>query len=403
MFTYSLSKSWTRENAKKEGVFLAYEILDRELPSNRSPKLKTLKEHYSIPLEIVTIQDIETYTNKPPAAGEHIHFRESLRKHWYFLVFHDGRSALAAGPVNPSLPYGAMPIGIIITIIGLPILTVLLVLRIEPQLTKVEQASLAFAQGDLSARVDNKHGPSKELAISFNEMAERIEQLIKSRDELVQAVSHELGSPLSRLRFHIELLENQIDDKNLERLNAMTNELDALDELVSELLGYVQSADLELNQHRFNPEQILRDLLELTQLEASPDRAMHVGLEINNPSEVFADKKLFQRAVENILRNAFRHATSKVQVQLKRENEFVCVAIHDDGPGIPLEIRDKVMAPFFRQEPDRSRKAGGMGLGLAIVNRIIQRHGGKLTIGDSPLGGVLVETFWPIESDSTAN
>jgi signal transduction histidine kinase len=99
--------------------------------------------------------------------------------------------------------------------------------------------------------------------------------------------------------------------------------------------------------------------------------------------------------VENILRNAMKYARGNVLLELTQDDEHVQVVVHDDGPGIPEELREKVMIPFFRLETDRDRKTGGVGLGLAIVNRIMHRHGGRLAIDSSPLGGAMVTTWWP--------
>ena len=293
------------------------------------------------------------------------------------------------------MPAGITPIGVIVAIVVVPVIAALVALRVERQLTKVERASEALAVGELGARVDNPHGPSAELAASFNAMAERVERLIQSRDELVQAVSHELGSPLSRLRFHMELLENQSDAQREERLKAMTRELDALDELVAELLAYVQSDELELDRHAFDPNRGLHDLAELARLEAPEDRAVEVDLALPNEANVFADPRLFQRAIENILRNAMKYARGNVLLELTQDDEHVRLVVHDDGPGIPEELREKVMIPFFREEAARDRKTGGVGLGLAIVSRIMHRHGGRLAIDSSPLGGAMVATWWP--------
>ena len=280
-------------------------------------------------------------------------------------------------------------------IVGLPIIVGLLALRVEQRLKKVERASEALAVGEFSARVDDQGGPSDELATTFNQMAQRIEDLIRSREELVQAVSHELGSPLSRLRFHLELMENRPEGKREGRIEAMSHELDALDELVAELLSYVQTDELELERHAFDPTQGLTDLAELARLEAHGDRAVDVELELANDVQLVADRRLFQRAVENVLRNAVQHARGKVLLELSLDEHNVRVAVHDDGPGIPEELRDEVMIPFVRLDADRSRTTGGVGLGLAIVCRIMNRHNGRFEIGTSPLGGATVATLWP--------
>jgi len=391
---YSRSKSWTEEQARSDGVFLLYELLDQTPAASRAARLERLQPNFTVAFTLISLDEVEERTDRKAAPGDKIPLRVDAGEEWYFLVFQDGQGALAAGPVNPAVPPGAVPIGLFLAIVGIPLIAILFALRVERGLTKVERASRKIAVGELSTRVDNHHGPANELAKNFNAMAERVEQLIRSRDELIQAVSHELGSPLSRLRFHMELLENQPDGRE-ERLSAMAGELDALDELVAELLGYVQSDELALDRQTFDPQRSLSDLAELARLEIPEDRAVEVELKLADGVDVFADQRLFQRAVENILRNAVQHARTKVVLELTEEKEHVRVAVHDDGTGIPDELHEKVMIPFFRQQADRGRKTGGAGLGLAIVSRIMQRHGGRLAIASSPLGGARVEMLWP--------
>lgn len=392
--SYGQSLSWTGTRTRSGGAILVYELLDHEPADHRAERLRELGRNLSEPLSLLTLDQVEHRVGRKVDFGERIPHRVSMLEEWYFLVFTDGQGALSAGPVNPTLPTGFLPLGIILALIGLPAISGLLAFRIERELAKVERASRALATGELSARVDNQDGPSHELASSFNAMAERVERLIRSREELVQAISHELGSPLSRLRFHVELLENQTGPQSRERLNAMGRELDALDELVSELLGYVQSDELELRRHTFDPRQDILDLTELARLEAPEDR-VNVQFAASAGTTVTADERLFQRAVENVVRNAVQHARSTVLIELTPDEEFVRVEVHDDGPGIPEELREKVMIPFFRVDLDRSRKTGGVGLGLAIVSRIMQRHGGRVSIASSALGGALVTTSWP--------
>ena len=393
---HSRSRSWIEERARTDGVFLAYELLDQEAQAQRAERLWQLQPHFAVDLTLVTQGEVERRIGRRVEAGEQVPQRVSPREEWYFLVFKDGQGALAAGPVHPAMPAaGVVPIGVIVGIVAIPVLAGFIALRVQRELTKVERATQALATGELSARVDNPHGPSNELAASFNAMAERVERLIRSRDELVQAVSHELGSPLSRLRFHLALLEDASDEASAERLNAMTRELDALDELVAELLGYVQSDETELDRKMFDPRRSLTDLAELARLEAPEDRAVQVDLELSDDVTVLADPRLFQRAVENLLRNAVRHAQSRVTLELTETEQHLRVAVHDDGPGIPAEQREKVTNPFVRLDVDRGRKTGGVGLGLAIVSRIVDRHDGRLAIDDSPLGGAQVTIDWP--------
>ena len=395
MVLYSRSRSWIDERARSDGVFFAHEILDKTPATNRAERLRELQQHFSVDLALVTQEEVERRVGRPVSPGDQIPHKVSEREEWYFLVFEDGQSALAAGPVHPSLPKGFAPFGVIVALVGLPLIAGLLALLMERRLTRVERASHAFAAGDLSVRVSGKHAAHDELARSFNAMAERVETLIRSRDELVQAVSHELGSPLSRLRFHIELLDNQPEDKRAEKLEAMTCDLEVLEELVAELLNYVQSDDHKLNRKAFEPNRDLTDLVELARLEAPEDRFLEVGLELPADVSVYADQRLFQRAVENVLRNAVQHARARLLLELTQEEDHVRVAVHDDGPGIPEDLQEKVKMPFFRLQADRGRRTGGAGLGLAIANRILQRHGGRLSIARSPFGGATVAMLWP--------
>jgi len=312
------------------------------------------------------------------------------------IVLDDERGAFALGPHSLAFPEGHMPIGIFLMLLGIPVVSLFMAERIARELVKIEHANEALARGELSARVQNDEGPSAELAASFNSMAERIERLVRGRDELVQAVSHELGSPLARLRFHVEFLNaEQDEEKRRVRLEQMTNELDELDELVSELLGYVQSDDLEVDASRFDAATPLEHLLELVELETGFDKELELSLDVPDEAWVLADQRLFQRAVENILRNAARHAAHRVSLRYDEDAEVVRIVVEDDGPGIDEELREKVLRPFVRLEADRARKTGGVGLGLAIVHRIMQRHGGRIVIGQSELGGASVTLEWP--------
>lgn len=392
---YGGSVRWTEDKARTAGVFLVYEILDALPRAERRARLVELRPHFSVPFQLVSAKAMERRVGRGGRSGEMTPYRDSLREHWLYSPFSDGEQALAAGPVNPAVPTGVVPIGIILAIVGLPLIAGMVALQVERQLTKVEEASQALAEGEFGARVDNPHGPSNELAATFNAMAERVERLIRSRDELVQAVSHELGSPLSRLRFHVELLEEAADEQREDRLNAMTRELDALEDLVAELLSYVQSDELKLDRRVFSPQQILTDLVELARLEYPEERNVTLAVDGSAGASVAADPRLFQRALENTLRNAMQHARERVRVNLVIDDHCAHVVVHDDGVGIPQSLREKVMSPFVRLEADRGRKTGGVGLGLAIVSRIMERHGGRVTIESSPLGGAAVATSWP--------
>lgn len=398
---YIGSLEWDTEAARRDGVFFVAEQLDAEPASNRAARLDALRPNFSRDMALIDRAEVERRVGRSVEPGERLFYQPRLSQEWHFVVFGDGAQALAAGPVNPAVPVGVVPVGMILALIGLPGVALWLTYRMEREMGAVEHAAQRLAEGELSARVDDAARPSNELADSFNAMAERIERLVRSRDELVQAVSHELGSPLSRLRFHLELLEQQGPGGGESRTSAMARELDALEELVSELLTYVQSDESRLDVQRFDPRQTLENLAELASLDAPDEREVAVELELAEGVEIVADRRLFQRAIENLLRNAVRYADERIRLELVALGTGARVSIHDDGPGIPEGLRDRVLKPFARLESDRGRRTGGVGLGLAIVSRIVSRHEGTLAIDSSTLGGASVATTWPQPTSTT--
>ena len=395
MVLFVRSLVWDRPGARRDGVFLAYRLLQAEPAEQRAQRLRELQSDVGAPLALRGGPEVIALLGRELRPLEQVQHQARVGEHWWLLAFGDGEPVLVAGPVNPASPPGGLPIGLLIAVVGLPLLGAGLAFRLERGVSQVERASEALAAGALETRVVGPEGPAQELAESFNAMAERVERLVRDRDELVQAVSHELGSPLSRLRFHLELLDDPMDEARQPQVRAMTRELDALDELVAEFLSYVQSDNRALERQRFDPGPMVGDLAELARLELPDDSAITTSLEMAGEVEVAADPRAFQRAIENLLRNAVRYAREVVCIEVTQEEVAVRVSVHDDGPGIPVELRERVLQPFMRVESDRGRAAGGVGLGLAIVSRIVARHGGRIEIGESPRGGAVITTWWP--------
>lgn len=380
---------WNASNLRSEGLLWIYEALD-ELPADqRQNRLGAMETAVAHPIRLAENDEIESELGALPLAGEPAFRREALREMTAFIRFHDEHGGLIVGPLDPVVPVGRKPVGLLFGLILVPLIAIVVAWRISRQLKKIDEASKAFGAGDLGTRIANPAGPSSELAVSFNEMAERVERLVKDRDELIQAVSHELGSPLARLRFQMELFAGAkpgAGDEG-ERLEAMTQQIDELDQLVEDLLRWVQSDEDALRLDRFDAAAPLGNLAELAQLAAPEQSAMEVQLEAPDSVMLHADPRSYQRAVDNLLRNAVRYASRTVRLRLVIDDGAVVVSVEDDGPGIPEESRARVIEPFTRIAPDRDRRTGGAGLGLAIVSRIMLAHEGSMTIDDSPLGG----------------
>ena len=191
---YGRSQTWSEERIRKDGVFLVHEILERTPQSDRRNRLREIQQHFSVPFSLISHEALTARTGQI-GSPESFSYRQSVRKFWYYIVLEDGSGVLAAGPVNPSIPAGVVPVGLILLLILLPVLAATVTFRLGRSILKVERANQALGVGDLSVRVNDEVGSPVRLGESFNAMADRVEHLIQRRDELVQAVSHELGSP----------------------------------------------------------------------------------------------------------------------------------------------------------------------------------------------------------------
>jgi two-component system sensor histidine kinase RstB len=283
-------------------------------------------------------------------------------------------------------------------------LAILMLLRpVAKQLRQIESAAQSIAQGNLQSRVDEQRiGSARNLARAFNQMANRTETMVRTQRELLQAVSHELKTPLARIRFAMDLASTASEDsERSKRLKAIDDAVEDLDGLVEELISYVRMEDASAATRResVSIREVLDGLLER-------HRAIHPGKEFSwNPTSisdaihVLADPTALHRALGNLIGNAARFANRRVEISASAQGNRVVIDIDDDGPGIPAADRSRVLEPFVRLEnqpdPTDNPPGAGVGLGLAIVRRTIEQHAATLEIADSPLGGCRVRTSWP--------
>ncbi|NGY03885.1 ATP-binding protein [Solimonas terrae] len=227
----------------------------------------------------------------------------------------------------------------------------------------------------------------RQLVGAFNRMRERIHLLIEGRTRMLAAISHDLGTYLTRLRLRIELIEDPGQRARAER------DLGDMQLLLRDSLALAR-AD-QRTEHR---EQV--DLVALARRECDERRAGGTAVPLDAPAElsIRGDAVALARVLGNLVGNAVRYA-GHAELRIARDAGFAEITVDDRGPGIPAAEREAVLEPFYRRDTARNLDDGGSGLGLAIVADIVRRHGGELRLEDRPGGGLRVRVRLPVATD----
>lgn len=389
-------QAYNREAVRGQAWSLVEHMRDQQGEA-REQQLEALRPHYGLSLGLIEADQLKLSDEEKAELAQNLLVTRD--NYTQFISNIDGGSQLLSIklPPEPSL----MPFYITAAYMMLAVLIgIVLFFWVRPHWRDLEKLRLAaerFGDNDLSVRIQlSKRSNIRDLAEHFNLMAARIEGLIANQRELTNAVSHELRTPIARLSFELDQLKQQPDASQSRELIAdMYADLGELEEMVSELLTY---ASLERGATVIKRENIqatnwLDSVVGSVALEAE---AAGVQLLIGECrlDTVRIEPRFMARAVINLLRNAIRYAEQKVEVTLVRTGDYYEVRVNDDGPGVPLEGREKIFEPFSRLDASRDRRTGGFGLGLALVRRVSQSHGGQVEVGESVWGGASFRMTW---------
>lgn len=264
--------------------------------------------------------------------------------------------------------------------------------RLTQRLDDLRLGVERWGEGDLSARIDESG--SDELAFlaqRFNHAAERVETLLQSHKSLLANASHELRSPLARIRMGLELMDDRPAGPATEggaprALPAFKEEIRRniaeLDQLIDEIL---LASRLDARETDIGTLESV-DLTGLAAEECARAGAELVPADDGRPLVVQGVVKLLRRALRNLLENARRYSDGPIEVELAREGGDAVVRVRDRGPGVPAAERERIFEPFYRLA-GASERFGGVGLGLALVRSIAQRHQGSVRCEDQQGGG----------------
>jgi signal transduction histidine kinase len=293
----------------------------------------------------------------------------------------------AEGPLVRLLP--VLFYASILLIVGLwlrPLLTDLRVLT---------EASQKFAS-DYREPLDTAHRTTqvRSLARNLDDMSARVSQLIQSQKEMTAALSHEMRTPLARVRFAVAVLEGEVDQRLHLQLRAVSNDVQQIDELISDMLDY---ARLDHPGLRMDWQSVdVAAWLGQVMASCPPHHRNVTTSRREDLRTLWMEPRLMELALSNLLANALRYARRNVHIDVTRENGLCRLVVEDDGEGIPESHRASVFHAFTRLDTSRNRETGGFGLGLAIVARIAALHRGRATAGVSAsLGGARLALEWP--------
>jgi signal transduction histidine kinase len=269
---------------------------------------------------------------------------------------------------------------------------------------KIAATIAIFGHGNLSLRIHSRREDEiGQLGRSFNQMAERLERLIVSERRLLADISHELRSPLARLKFAVKLARTSDDSKTA--LDRIERDINRITSLVTEIVEITSLEDdpsaQEMTSVRL--QKIVDELVRDCSLEAdSYGCSILVEGELKRP--VNGNCELLRRAVENVLRNGIRYSPSgsTIHMTLSESAQNALIEVRDYGPGVPAESLGRIFDPFFRVEEARVPNVGGSGLGLSIAKRAVQLHQGSIT-AENASPGLRIRIVIPFRTPAALN
>jgi len=302
---------------------------------------------------------------------------------WYWATVLSGSHQLSVGVAasrTDSQPIAAFFVAILVALVGAAVISVWLARRLTQPLAQLEAASALIGQGGMPLLLPET-GPREMVALSqrFNAMAQQVRDLLSTRTTLLAGVSHDLRTPLARMRLALEMLK---DNPNPSLIERMERDIAQMNRLIGQVL--------ELARGLAHETPVLTDLpVFLQQLAAdfsTPDQPITVRCP---PAQINAAPGALHRALGNLLQNALRYASDQpVELLGEVTPQTICLGVLDRGPGIAPEHLEAVFEPFHRLEASRNPATGGAGLGLAIVRELARANGWQVRLQERPGGGL---------------
>jgi signal transduction histidine kinase len=360
--------------------------------SERAALAARLAEKLKLELDLLETAEISSAT--PMESGPRELTDDDGRT--YYLWQSDAlKGAIRLGPFEPareSIVIRFLPVifyASILLIVGLWLRPLLRDLRV------LTTASQKFAT-DYREPLDTASRTTQltSLATNLDDMSARVSQLIQSQKEMTAALSHEMRTPLARVRFAAAVLEGEVDESLRGQLRAVNADVQQIDDLISDMLDYARldHPGLRMSCQNIPLAPWLRQVLVL----CPPHEKNVTTSQQGGIDTAWMEPRLMELALSNLLANALRYARQQVNITVMRDKDMYRLVVEDDGEGIPESDRTAVFRAFTRLDTSRNRDTGGFGLGLAIVARIAALHRGRVTAeASASLGGAKLALEWP--------
>ncbi|MBL4797066.1 MAG: hypothetical protein JKY50_06615 [Oleispira sp.] len=317
-------------------------------------------------------------------------------KHLIYSRLAKSDQVLVIGPIagfNP-VPVTTLILMLMITLLVTATSAFWLVYRLEKRVMLIEKGVSDFSRAPAHLTLkDEKTDAISLLASSVNGMSLRIHQLISDQKQMIQAIGHELRTPISRMKFRLEILSNDdLNDSSIKSMKGIHSDIDELSGLLKEALEFDRSGR-RWQEQEFSLITLIESIITDLKIE---HRQVKLSLysEKNIPS-LIQDKTQIRRLLLNLIQNACKYGDGLVEVRIEQRVGNCLVTVDDNGSGIDDKQKESVFSPFIRLETSRNKLTGGMGLGLAIAKNICSLGGISMTLTDSPLGGARFSLYFP--------
>ena len=332
------------------------------------------------------------------------------RMYAYTALQSNGESHVLVASLAPPTP-GALPpvltllAGLLVVFAG----AMLTARWIASPLEQLSRAARALGHGEFATRIDLKRPDELgDVGRTFNEMAARIQALLLAEKELLANVAHELRTPLARIRVALELASESDAEQARASLSEIALDLSELETLIDDVLTATRFEFESGSEHITKPALALH--IEEVPARVVAERALE-RFAVRHPKRVTTlrsaeglpgiavDPVLFRRVLDNLLENAHKYSpdlAQPIELALEASDTALTFEVHDHGSGIAAEDLPRIFSPFFRGERSRSRETGGVGLGLTLAKRIVEAHGGTITLSSQPGVGTSARVTLPL-------